>query len=136
MRFTKRQRPPVPAIDMTPMIDVVFLLLVFFMTVSQISEVRRAQLDLPALKSDNEQSPTQFTVNLDAQGALFVGGDPVSIAQLRQLLVQQFGKGNPQGEAVVVRADRTCNSRFVNEVITDMAREGIRVVRIAVQDPQ
>jgi biopolymer transport protein ExbD len=136
MRFSKRQRPPVPAIDMTPMIDVVFLLLVFFMTVSQISEVRRAQLNLPALKSDNEQSPTLFTVNLDAQGAMFVGGDPVSIAQLRQLLVQQFGQGNPQGEAVVLRADRHCNSRFVNEIVTDMSREGVRVVRIAVQDPE
>ena len=43
---------------MTPMIDVTFLLLIFFMTVSQVSKLNREQLELPRQQGTEEQQPT------------------------------------------------------------------------------
>ena len=50
MRLSKHRRAGVPLMNMTPMIDVVFLLLIFFMTVSQVSQINRERLRLPKEK--------------------------------------------------------------------------------------
>ena len=58
MRLCKRRRPTKVAMNMTPMIDVTFLLLIFFMTVSQVSKLNREQLELPRQQGTEEQQPT------------------------------------------------------------------------------
>ncbi|NCO69562.1 MAG: biopolymer transporter ExbD, partial [Acidobacteria bacterium] len=47
MRFTASQRAHLPDLDLTAMIDVIFLLIIFFMTTAQFVERARAELDLP-----------------------------------------------------------------------------------------
>ena len=53
MRLSKRHNPGLQ-MNMTPMIDVTFLLLIFFMTVSQVSAVNKEQLELPQLKGSED----------------------------------------------------------------------------------
>ena len=57
MRLSKRRRDTLAIMDMTPMIDIVFLLLIFFMTVSQVSEINKIQLSLPKLEGSDDQRP-------------------------------------------------------------------------------
>ena len=68
MRLTKRRRTTSARINMTPMIDIVFLLIIFFMTVSQVTEVNREQLSLPKQPGAEDQKPAILTANFRADG--------------------------------------------------------------------
>jgi biopolymer transport protein ExbD len=138
MRLSKRRRPTRAAMDMTPMIDIVFLLLIFFMTVSQVSEINKERLELPQLKGSEDQQPTTVTVNVTEAGAIVVSGNELSMPELVALVGDQLGSvgDDPSRLTIVLRADRRGTSRAVNEVITRLSQLGVTQVRIAVEQQE
>jgi biopolymer transport protein ExbD len=124
--------------DMTPMIDIVFLLLIFFMTVSQVSEINKERLELPQLKGSEDQQPTTVTVNVTEAGAIVVSGNELSMPELVALVGDQLGSvgDDPSRLTIVLRADRRGTSRAVNEVITRLSQLGVTQVRIAVEQQE
>ena len=136
MRLTKHRRKTTAAMDMTPMIDITFQLMIFFMACSQISKVNNESLDLPKLEgSVDQQETTTLTVNVDAAGEIKVSGRPLSIAELIAEVGQELiaADNEPTRIKVVLRADRNGTSRTVNEVVTALAKLGITQVRIGVE---
>lgn len=95
-------------LDMTPMIDMVFNLLIFFMVVSHFANDER---DMRVLLPDGSEAmpltatPRQIFINIDAQGRYFVRGEEFAAANLAKLLAEAAAN-NPLGQAVVIRADR------------------------------
>jgi biopolymer transport protein ExbD len=138
MRLSKRKRDTRADMNMTPMIDIVFLLIIFFMTVTQVSEVNRERLELPQLQGAEDQKPTTLTVNVDQAGEIIVSGNQIEIPRLLAIVSQELAKvGEDAGRlTVVLRADERGTSRTVNEIVTALARMQITRVRIAVQVPQ
>jgi biopolymer transport protein ExbD len=124
--------------NMTPMIDIVFLLIIFFMTVTQVSEVNRERLELPQLQGAEDQKPTTLTVNVDQAGEIIVSGNQIEIPRLLAIVSQELAKVGDDASrlTVVLRADERGTSRTVNEIVTALARMQITRVRIAVQVPQ
>lgn len=124
---------------MTPMIDVVFQLLIFFMTISsQVSQVERAPLELPQLPGAEDQRPTSMTVNIDEQARIVVDGREMTIAELVSLVSEALDRagGDANLVTVVIRADRRIASRPVNEVVSALTRMQITRVRFAVEVPK
>ena len=123
---------------MTPMIDIVFLLIIFFMTVSQVSKTNKENVELPELQGSEDQQPTTLTVNVMQAGELIVSGTPVSLTELKLLASRELGNvGNqPERLQVVLRADQRGTSQAVNEVVTALSQMQIKRVRIAVQVPE
>jgi biopolymer transport protein ExbD len=73
MKFRSRRRTP-PEINLTSLIDVVFLLLLFFMVSATFEKLGRLQIELPQAQpnAEQEQQPDRITVTVDAEGQLFV----------------------------------------------------------------
>jgi len=136
MRLSKNKRDTQSQMNMTPMIDVVFLLLIFFMTVSQVSKVDKVQLQLPELKGTEEQRPVELTINVQQNGDIVTAGEIVTELRLISLLSQMLPQvGNdPNRLKVVVRADKRSKSRSVNIVVKALGQLQITRVRIAVQN--
>jgi len=120
---------------MTPMIDIVFLLIIFFMTVTQVSKVNKMQLDLPELEAAKEQKPSELIVNIDAFGGIHISGRQLTIPEVESLLADELVAtgGNPDILTVVVRADRNAQCKSVNEVVSSLEGLGLKRVRIAIQ---
>lgn len=120
---------------MTPMIDVTFLLLIFFMTVNQVSKANRAEIELPPVKGTQDQSEDPLTINVNVAGDIIVSGNTISLAQLVTIVGSELKKAGdqPSRVAVVLRADRRGKCRTVNEVVALLERMDIRGVRIAVE---
>ncbi len=137
MRLSKRRRPLGVGMDMTPMIDVVFQLIIFFMTVSQQSELERLELQLPQLAGILDQEPTTITLNITHDDRLIVSGGVVDLPGLDGLLTRQIvaKQGHPELVEVVLRVDRRSDSTLVNRVMTRLKRAGISRTRIAVEVP-
>jgi biopolymer transport protein ExbD len=96
------------ALSITPLIDVVFLLLIFFLVASRLSQEDR-ELDIPLPSAANAMPMTsevqELVVNVDELGAIFVNGDTLSLDQFDRLLTQAVAN-NPLGQSVIIRADR------------------------------
>jgi biopolymer transport protein ExbD len=69
-----RQRRDSIAVDITPMIDVVFLLIIFFMTTAQYALLTRTELDLPKEKGEQREEAEEagLVVNITSDGQLIV----------------------------------------------------------------
>ena len=135
MRLTKHRRATLAAVNMTPMIDIVFLLIIFFMTVTQVSEVNKQQLELPQLKGSEDQKPSTIIINVDQEGLIQIAARQRTIPEVVNMIgneLQSVG-GNTNLLTVVLRADRRGTSRTVNQVVENLARIGVNQVRIAVQ---
>lgn len=135
MRFIRpRARSEAEFFDLTPMIDVVMQLIIFFMFTSQFAQVIRSKLDLPQEPGEREMAQQERALVIDIQpnGALVVGGEPADRERLVSIITSEAAEaGGASGLKVVVRADRNAPSRHLNAVAADLAALGVRGWRIA-----
>lgn len=110
---------------MAPMIDMVFLLLVFFMCVSSMADADKAlPLDLP--ESSESKVPDDLsdrgTLSIDSDGQVFLGERGVDLLTMKQA-IEQLIQRNPDAR-VVVRADRQTPFAHLREVLKECAAAG------------
>lgn len=110
---------------MAPMIDMVFLLLVFFMCVSTLAQADKSvKLDLP--KSHESKVPEDLsdrgTVSVNEEGEIFVGMEPVNLAGLKAKISASLQK-NPELR-IWVRADEGTSYGKVKPVLKACAEAG------------
>jgi biopolymer transport protein ExbD len=111
--------------QMAPMIDVVFLLLVFFMCASHLSSSKNIPLEMPlASKGAIPRERTdRWVVNIDHEGGLFSGMQAVALEDL-STMVEAAAKANPQLK-IYLRADQRTPHREVRKVMEAMAAKGM-----------
>lgn len=119
--------------DLTPMIDCVFQLLIFFLVVAQFAEEER-EIDLALPEASQAvpltKQPETLAVSIDELGRYFLGGRELQIDELRRT-IKTAGASNPGRQAVVVRADRRCPWGFVVAVMNTCQEAKIRHYRIS-----
>ena len=114
-------------LEMTPMIDIVFLLMIFFLVASKLDENDRSiDVVLPQASAARPLTarPREFVINIDRAGNYFAGARPVGIDDLRALL-RQAEADNPQRQTVVVRADEETAHKFVVGAMDACVQAGI-----------
>ena len=137
MRFNNAKQSRPMQLNMTSMIDIVFLLIIFFMIVSQISETNKEQIELPALSAELEQQSAKVTVNINADSEVIVSGESIGITQLQAMISQELAAvdGNTNRLFVTLRVDRNALTDRANEVMGILNEAGIPGVRVAVAAP-
>jgi biopolymer transport protein ExbD len=118
-------------LTMTPLIDVVLLLLIFFVVTTHFSE-REIELQLP--DSQSSQVPKEkkkFVVELGVGGAIALNGSPTTV----DLFDVMIGQAAVQDEirSVEIRADRRVIHGRVVEVLGIVKKHGVDNVGIAVK---
>jgi biopolymer transport protein ExbD len=96
------------ALSMTPLIDVVFLLLIFFLVASRLSQ-EDLELDIPLPSAANAMpmtaEPKELVVNVNLEGQVFINDQLIEPQDLEKLILKTV-VDNPQSPAVIIRADR------------------------------
>jgi biopolymer transport protein ExbD len=102
-------------LSLTPLIDVVFLLLIFFLVATKFAEEER---ELNVLLPDASEAqprtskPRETIVNIDETGRYFVSGRHLSLDELEKAL-RIVRVNNPGRASVIFRADKRCQFDFV-----------------------
>jgi biopolymer transport protein ExbD len=112
---------------MTPLIDVVFLLLIFFLVAGEFEEEeRRLRIVLPTATSATPMTgkPREFVVDIDASGTIYLSGQVVPLDELERLLIAAVAK-NPTNQTVVIRADHQTPFQPVVSVMDACNRTGV-----------
>ncbi|MBX3418264.1 MAG: biopolymer transporter ExbD [Pirellulaceae bacterium] len=128
MAVTLPKRSAISAVNLMPLIDCVFLLLIFFLVASRISdEEPQLDLDLPSISEALPAifQPQELVVNIDAEGRIFVNGEFRQIEQVEQIM-RQVQRSNPLTQAVVIRADRRTDWEHVATVLGLCKKVGIQ----------
>jgi biopolymer transport protein ExbD len=125
--MARRRSFKVPEEDfpMTPMIDMVFLLLVFFMTVSTLAQAdRQVKLELPESSESDvpEDLSERGTISLDGEGAIYLGSQMRSLEEM-QAAIKESLSVNPELR-IHVRADQVTPYSEIKKVLRACAEVG------------
>ena len=120
---------------MTPMIDIVFLLLIFFLWTMQLVQDARTELDLPEEAGEQVAQNDQvgLIVNLLADGTLIEGDQEISLDRLKTLALSTSGNTTIQGAVPrpLIRADRNAPVERLNQVMNILRQSGLTGIRLA-----
>ncbi|MGB0743700.1 MAG: ExbD/TolR family protein [Opitutales bacterium] len=125
MRKLKRKHQEPENFQMAPMIDMVFLLLVFFMTVASVAKSQRqVQLDLPESEESKvpEDASDRGILSVDAEGNYYIGDQPYSLDEVKAAITSRI-KADPELQ-VQVRADQNTEYEAVRKLLKAAAEAG------------
>ena len=127
----RRRRTPMAEINVTPMVDVMLVLLIIFMVTAPLL-VAGVPVDLPDSKAkalDQEAKPVQ--ISLDGAGAIFIDEVPVTESDLGGKLAGiAASNGEEGGPRIFLRADRALDYGRVMRVMGELNSAGLRKVAL------
>lgn len=117
------------ALEMTPLIDVVFLLLIFFMVSTAFVDFpRRMEIALPTSKSAaEEKQPSKMEIEMTVNKQIFLDGKKITLTEFEKKVE---AVKNPEALNVLIRADK--NLDFGNVVQVMGILQNARIVNIGV----
>lgn len=135
MKFAKPKVTPEATFDLTNMIDVVLLLIIFFMLTAQFTKSNLAPINLPVQKGE-EGSPTSdraVVIDLKSDGTLQILGETMRLDRLQQAVLAGARADESAGRnvEVLIRAERTCPATHLNALTTALAQINIRRWKLA-----
>jgi biopolymer transport protein ExbD len=134
MKFPSFSKGGEVGFNMTPMIDVVFQLIIFFLVSSHLAKQEaHLKLPLPEAQSGIQDKPSEkprLTVNVLADGTLYFGGREVTAEELRVQLAERKSEVGEEVE-VRIRGDRGAPYKHIEPVLRACARAGIWNVKFA-----
>jgi len=120
------------SLSLTPLIDVVFLLLIFFLVATRFAEEER-ELDVLLPQASEARplisQPKEMFVNVDKDGRYYVTGKILSLEELYPVLKAAW-VNNPGRATVIIRADKRCRWEFVVAVMNACNKANIRDYRV------
>ena len=130
MNLRPRQKRSDLLVDLTPMIDVVFLMLIFFMVSTSFTANNSIKLDLPQSKAQAaNKEEKQVVISIKADGQLYVQDERVKDADLRRRILN-ITKGDPNMR-VVIRADADAKHKRLVYTLDTIRELGMGKVGIA-----
>lgn len=132
VRGQKRQTIRAVAVDVAPLIDMVFILLVFFIVTSTFAKDTGIVVDRPAASTGEALSETSLRVSLAPSGQLFVEGRPVATRDLQRSL-RALLERDPLVHVVLIADRRTPSGRLV-EVMDEARAVGVSRIAVATRE--
>ena len=121
------------------MVDVVFLLIIFFMTTAQFSRLNRAEVSLPQERGEQKETAEEagLVVNITRAGDLIVADQTVDLEGLERLIREELraSEQDRSGLKLLIRADRDGDTRRLNELVNLLTELGLGQARLATEVP-
>lgn len=130
MNFKGRERDEV-SLDMTPLIDVVFLLLIFFMLTASFTQAQRLKVDLPqAEQGESTQDQNKdWVIEIDAQGQYALNGEALAADDLTVRLLALPER--TEDTVVLIRADARTEHQAVVRALDAARAAGLLHIGLA-----
>lgn len=130
-----RKSAVLQSLSLTPLIDVVFLLLIFFLVASRFAdEERELNVKLPSASDARPMvlKPKDLELSINSEGDYYIDSQgPLTFEKLTELL-SSAAASNPLSQTVVIRADRSCQWNDVAQAMSACQQAGLKDVKTSV----
>lgn len=116
-------------VNLTPMLDVVFIMLIFFIVTTSFIKESGVEIERPESSAATPRADVQVLVAITPEGAVWVDGEPVDIHRVGTLV---SGLVSDDGSAVI-QADRNATTGVLIEVMDRLRDAGVEQVAVAAQ---
>jgi biopolymer transport protein ExbD len=120
-------------IDISPLIDCVFILLIFFIVSTTFVEETGVQVDRPQAASSVQLEKTSILLALTEKGEVVYGGREIGISGVRQLVKRSLEK---EDVPVIIQADEAAPSGLLVRIIDEAKLASATKVSVAARKPQ
>ena len=130
---SRRSAPAMSEINVTPLVDVVLVLLLVFMVTAPMMS-RSIDVSLPVADQPDDVPEERLTVSINAEARVYVGDQPVNLALLEDYLRDRIA--SQSSKVVYLRADERLVYGKVVEVMDKMKRAGVEQIGFAYVLPE
>lgn len=120
-------------VDISPLIDCVFILLIFFIVTTTFVEETGVEVDKPTAASSVQLEKTSILLALTDKGEVVYGGREIGFAGVRQLVKRMLQK---EEVPVIIQADAAAPSGLLVRVLDEARLGGAKTVNVASRKPQ
>ncbi len=120
-------------IDMSPLMDCVFILLIFFIVTTTFVEETGVEVDKPQAASASQLEKTSILIALTAKGEVVYGGREIGVSGVRPLVKRMLQK---EVIPVIVQADQAASSGLLVRIIDEAKLAGAVKVSVATKAKQ
>ena len=135
MRVRRKHDDEGDIVQMGPLIDCVFLLLIFFMVTTTLSKLHRElglELSNSSASSETKSKPSTLVIELTKEGSIFLEGEQMNKTLLHQRL--RAAKESVPDRRVRIDADRRTAAQHIVYVVDLLQFEGLKNVGIRTKD--
>lgn len=128
----RTEEPDEADLNLTPMIDIVMLLIIFFMVGTKFSEAERQfDIKLPTVSEAQPLTsrPDEVVINVDKEGHIFVGEDEFQLNELADEMSRV--KANYEDQTVIIRGDGQGQYQIIMDVLASCKQAGINNIQLA-----
>ena len=129
----KRRLKPVATVDLIPMIDVIFQLVVFFMVSSTFLVTPGIALELPDSTSAEPVVLTSLIITIISEDEIYLNEDPTTVSGLGDLLVSLAGNGDSV-KSVIIEGDRRVSYNTMIEILDVLRLNGFTGINLRMRD--
>ena len=119
-------------VNVTPLLDIVFIMLIFFIVTSTFVKEPGIEVERPEAENSEEQRLAKIIVAISADDTIHINGEEVELQEVR-VRVEELKRENPKGTAVV-QADAESTSRYLVEVVNQIRDAGIGQVAVSTEN--
>lgn len=119
-------------VNVTPLLDIVFIMLIFFIVTSTFVKEPGVDVTRPEAVSATERKLASIIVAISDDDEIWINKEQVELNEVRAA-VEQLRRENPKGTAVV-QADARAKTRLLVEVVTQIRATGITDVAVSTED--
>jgi len=114
-------------VNLTPMLDVVFIMLIFFIVTTSFIKESGVEIERPESSSASPRPDAQVLIAVTPEGAVWVDGKPVDVHRVGQQVADMLTDDG----AVVIQADRESTTGLLIEVMDRLKQAGVDQVAVA-----
>jgi len=129
MRRRYCQEEEEPGIDLTPLMDIVFIMLIFFIVTTSFIKESGVEVNRPTANTAERKERGNILIAITANGEVWIDKRPVDVRAVRAN-VERFKAENPEA-AVVIQADRDSKNGLLVEVMDQVRLAGVSNISIA-----
>ncbi|MBH38060.1 biopolymer transporter ExbD [bacterium] len=127
----KYRKKTLPKVELAPLIDIVFILLIFFaVSSSLISDNESIPLELPTASSSENNSP-DIIISVKKSKEIYINSQKISFAQIPPLVIQALSK-NPSTQ-VIINADKNLDYGFIISLLDKIRLSGCSNIALQVE---
>jgi len=123
------QAPDEAELDMTPMLDIVFIMLIFFIVTTSFVKESGVTVSTPQAQTAAQQENANIFIAITADGEVWIDRRPVDPRAVRTV-VARLHADNPEG-SVIIQSDEEAATRMLVEVMDQVRLAGIESIAIA-----